>query len=253
MNFGAVPYCGTAPLAADLWSRWNFDPWLIAALLTLAYLGYTQGHRDIRSRRALIAALLLMGIAFISPLCALASALFSARVAHHLLLIAAAAPLLAIVFTCRRADEQPDAAPVLSITTVTLAHAIVVWVWHSPAPYLLALSSDSAYWLMQLSLLLSAFLLWKRVLSPRTSPGAAVLSLLATMMQMGLLGALLVFAPRPVFTPHFGTTGSFGLTELQDQQLAGLLMWVPAMLPYFAVALVLCATLLRKHEAPAAR
>lgn len=250
-RFGAVPYCGTAPAAADLWSRWNFDPWLIAALVALAYLGYTQGHPDIRSRRALGAALVLLSIAFISPLCALASALFSARVAHHLLLIAAVAPLLAMVFADRRANERPDAAPLLSLTTLTLAHAIVVWVWHSPAPYLLALSSDSDYWLMQLSLLLSAWLLWKRVLSPGTSPGAAALSLLATMMQMGLLGALLVFAPRPVFTPHFGTTAPFGLTELQDQQLAGLLMWVPAMLPYFAVALVLCAGMLRKREAPA--
>ncbi len=253
MNLGAVPYCGSAPLAAELWSRWNFDPWLIAGLSVLAYLGHTQGHRDIRSRRALVAALVLLSIAFISPLCALASALFSARIAHHLLLIAAAAPLLAIVFGCRRADERPDAAPVMSLTALTLAHAIVVWAWHSPAPYLMALSSDSAYWLMQLSLLFSALLLWRRVLSPRTSTGAAVLALLATMMQMGLLGALLVFAPRPVFTPHFGTTAPFGLTELQDQQLAGLLMWVPAMLPYFTVALVLCASMLRKSGVLEAR
>jgi len=253
VSFGAVPYCGTAPLAADLWSRWNFDPWVVATLLAVAYFGYTHGPRDVRSRRAFGAALALMGIAFISPLCALASALFSARVAHHLLLIVAAAPLLALAFAERSADERPAAEPLLSLTTLTLAHAIVVWVWHSPAPYLMALSSDGAYWLMQLSLLLSAYLLWKRVLSPRTSPGAAVLSMLATMIQMGLLGALLVFAPRPVFTPHFGTTASFGLTELQDQQLAGLLMWVPAMLPYFVVALVLCSSLLSKREASAAR
>ena len=253
VEFAAVPYCGAAPLPADLWSRWNFDPWVIAALLAIALVGFTRGRPDSRSRLALSAALALMGIVFVSPLCALASGLFSARVAHHLLLIAAVAPLLAIVFAFRRADESRGAGPMVSLTALTLGHAIIVWVWHIPAPYLFALSSDGGYWLMQGSLLLSAYFFWRGVLSPRTSPGAAVLSLLGTMMQMGLLGALLVFAPRAIFTPHFGTTQPFGLTELQDQQLAGLLMWVPAMLPYLAVALATCAALLRKSETAAAR
>lgn len=253
MHFGADPYCGTAPLPVDLWSRWNLDPWLIAALVLLAWLGYARGGQDVRSRRALSAALGLMIIAFISPLCALASALFSARVAHHLLLIAGAAPLLAIAFASRPDNTSAHTDPVVPLTTLTLIHAVILWVWHSPAPYLMAMSNDSVYWLMQGSLLLSAYLLWKRVLSPQTSAGTALLSLLATMMQMGLLGALLVFAPRPVFTPHFATTTPFGMSALQDQQLAGLLMWVPAMLPYLAAALMLCAVLLRKHEAAAAR
>lgn len=253
MTFTAEPYCGTAPLAADLWSRWNLDPWVIAVMLMLAWLGHTRGRRDVCSRRALAAALALMFIAFISPLCALASALFSARVAHHLLLIAGAAPLLAMVFAERRDTGAVDSTPALSLTTLTLAHALIVWVWHSPSPYLMAMSSDSVYWLMQLSLLFSGLLLWRRILSPRTSTGTALFALLATMMQMGLLGALLVFAPRPVFTPHFGTTASFGLTALQDQQLAGLLMWVPAMLPYLAAVLMQCAALLRRDEVPTAR
>lgn len=253
MHFAADPYCGTAPLPVDLWSRWNFDPWLIAGLVLLAYVGYTHGQRDAHSRLALNGALGLMVIAFISPLCALASALFSARVAHHLLLIAGAAPLLALVFTSRRGTGSVNTASAVSLTALTLIHAIIVWLWHSPAPYLMAMSNDAVYWVMQISLLLSACLLWQRVLSPLTPPGVALLALLATMMQMGLLGALLVFAPRPMFVPHLVTTAPFGLSALQDQQLAGLLMWVPAMLPYFAAALMLCAAMLRKHEATTAR
>src|SRR5690606_22619026 len=108
------------PLPADLWSRWNLDPWLIVALLALAWLGYSRFAKDVRSRRALHAAMVLLVVAFISPLCALASALFSARVAHHVLLIAGAAPLLAIAFAHTRDEAPRDAAPVLSLTAITL-------------------------------------------------------------------------------------------------------------------------------------
>jgi len=221
--------------------------------MAVAILGVARGRSDHRGRLALGAAIGLMSIVFISPVCALASALFSARVAHHLVLIAAVAPLLAIVFPWYRSDDPRRARPMTSLTALTLWHTLVVWIWHVPTPYAFALSSDVGYWLMQVSLLQSAFSLWRRVLSPYTSPGIAVMTLLATVMQMGLLGALLVFAPRAVFTPHFGTTLPFGLTALQDQQLAGLLMWVPAMLPYLAVALATIATVLRARstQAPA--
>ncbi len=240
--FQAIPYCGTAPVPSELWSRWNFDPWVIAALVALTMLGVARGQRDSRARMALGAAIALLAVVFISPLCALASALFSARVAHHVLLIAAIAPLLAVAFMARGRSET---SPAFSLTSLTLVHAIIVWLWHVPEPYRFALSSDGAYWLMQLTLLGSAYLLWREVLAAHTPRGVAVLALLGTVIQMGLLGALLVFAPRALFIPHFGTTLPFGLTELNDQQLAGLLMWVPAMLPYLAVALALSARWLR--------
>lgn len=246
-----MPYCGTAPIAAEVWARWNFDPWLVAALSLFVLWGLARVRRDVRRLRAFGAAQLLLFVAFISPLCALASALFSARVAHHLLLVAGAAPLLAIAFAHRNAFAEDSRA--VSLMTLTAIHAIVLWVWHTPAPYALALSNDAVYWLMQLTLLISAWLLWRAVLAPQTSPGPALLALLATVMQMGMLGAVLVFAPRALFAPHFGTTASFGLSELQDQQLAGLLMWVPAMAPYLAVSLVLCGSFLRAHAVTATR
>lgn len=249
MGVGIIPYCGTAPIAAELWSRWNLDPWLIAAL-TLGVVGFARLPQDASGRRASAFAFLLLGVAFVSPLCALASALFSARVAHHLLLIAGVAPLLA--FASRHLAER-IAAPLLSLTAITVLHALAMWLWHTPTPYQAALASVGVYWLMELSLLGSAYLWWLRVLAPRTAPGAAVLSLLATMAQMGLLGAVLVFAPRPLFAAHFGTTATYGMTAVDDQQLAGLVMWVPAMLPYFAVTLTMCAHMLRTHATSTAR
>ena len=93
----AVPYCGTAPLPGELWQAWNPDPWVIAALLALLTAGGALRGRVDGRRRALMLGLAVaaMALAFLSPLCALASALFSVRVAHHLLLVSAAAPLLA--------------------------------------------------------------------------------------------------------------------------------------------------------------
>lgn len=246
--FEATPYCGVAPLPAELWARWNLDPWLIAALVLIAVFGFARESCD-RRRLAFSSALALMVVVFVSPLCALASALFSARVAHHVILVAAVAPLLAVAFGKLR--TLPDAKSLISLTTLTLVHAIVLWLWHLPTPYRFALSSDGGYWLMQLTLLGSAYLLWREVLSPATARGGALLALLGTVVQMGLLGALLVFAPRALFTPHFGATLPFGLTEIADQQLAGLLMWVPAMLPYLGVALHLSARWLRAGDQPA--
>jgi putative membrane protein len=65
---------------------------------------------------------------------------------------------------------------------------------------------------------------------------------------MGLLGALIVFAPRPLYTLHVASTAAWGLTPLADQQLAGLLMWVPAILPYLGVGLWIAWSSLRPAE-----
>ena len=75
--------------------------------------------------------------------------------------------------------------------------------------------------------------------------GPTLLALVATIGQMGLLGALIVFAPRPLYFVHLASTAPWGLSPLVDQQLAGLLMWVPAMLPYLGVGLWMAWSSLR--------
>lgn len=224
-----IAYCGPAIAPADFWTRWNFDPLLMTALLALAGL-VAFGRTE--NRRAGWAAVALLALVFISPLCALSSALFSARVLHHVLLVAAVAPLLALAFPLRRMGGPP-------VALLIGLHACAMWVWHAPGPYSFALASVPAYWLMQLSLLLSAWLLWRAIFSPLTASGMGFMALGATIAQMGLLGALLVFAPRPLYGEHLASTAAWGLSPLADQQLAGLLMWLPAMLPYVAVALTL--------------
>jgi putative membrane protein len=182
-----------------------------------------------------------MLVIFVSPLCALSSALFSVRVLHHVLLIAAVAPLLALAFPQRRAG-----AP--SFVVLVVAHAVILWLWHTPGPYAWGLASVPAYWLMQISLLGSAWLLWRGILAPAAQSGLALVALVATIGQMGLLGALIVFAPRPLYTLHVASTAAWGLTPLADQQLAGLLMWVPAILPYLGVGLWIAWSSLRPAE-----
>jgi len=167
-----------------------------------------------------------LAAAFVSPLCALSSALFSVRVAHHLVLIGFAAPVLAMAW---------PKLPTLNLGLLTILHAALLWTWHAPAAYAAALASDPLYWLMQASLFLPALLFWRAVFA--ASAPAAAAGLLAFMAQMGLLGALLSFAPTALYSPHAFTPFSWGLTPLQDQQLGGLIMWAPASMLYLVAAL----------------
>lgn len=228
MNGGGqvwAPYCGPGPGPGEWLSRWNLDPLLLAALAL--GLGLVLWRASGRERALGIAVVGVLAVIFVSPLCALSSALFVARTVHHVLLVAVAAPLIAW------------AAPSMKVGPLALATAAqagVFWAWHAPGAYGWALSDDGAYWLMQLSLLGTAVWFWAGV--RRASAPAAVAALLIAMVAMGLLGALLTFTGQPVYAPHFLTTAAWGLTPLADQQAAGLIMWAPAAAVYLAAALL---------------
>ena len=238
MPYLLVAYCGPAAVPDDLWLRWNTDPLLLAALAALAFVIAIGRSADARAGWA---ALALMVIVFVSPLCTLSSALFSARVTHHIILIAAVAPLLARAFPLPRLRYPP-------LVPAVAAHAVVVWLWHAPGPYAWGLATVPAYWLMQITLLGSAWLMWRAIFAPSMPTGPALMALVATIGQMGLLGALIVFAPVPLYVVHFASTAAWGLTPLADQQLAGLLMWVLAMIPYLAAGLWITWSSLRARE-----
>ena len=224
-----VPYCGPAPAPADLWSGWNLDPALLAVLGLVALAGSIGTGRAGRSQRgAFMFGWVMLAVAFVSPLCALASALFSARIAHHLVLVGVAAPALAWVLAAPARRAPPAGLAVA-------AHVAVFWLWHAPVPYAAALSHDGVYWVMELSLLGTALAFWWAVFARRHDPVAFLTLGLSAMVPMGLLGALLVFAPSPLYADHLATTIPWGLTPLEDQQLAGLVMWVPGSLPWLAV------------------
>ena len=209
-------YCGVAPPPASVWSAWNLDPILLTGLMLMWLM---VGRRPMGSL-----AMLALVVAFVSPLCAMAAGLFSARVVHHVLLVAVAAPLLAAGMP--RRGGQPGLHFALSTA--------ILWLWHLPQAYDLALSDIAVYWIMQISLLGSALLFWSAVLSQRTSAQAMLWSL-AGLIQMGMLGAILTFAPAPLYAAHAMAPLAWGLTPLADQQLGGLIMWVPAMVPYAAM------------------
>ena len=236
-----LSYCGPAPLPTELLARWNFDPLVLAAMaIATAALYPRLGGAE---RRAFAGAILVLLVIFVSPLCALTVALFSARVVHHVLLVAVAAPLLA--FALRRL--LPEAKLGALLLPFTLLHTVAFWLWHAPDAYWLALTRTPVYWLMQITLLGTATLVWSAV---RGAPLARSLaSLLMLTIQMGLLGALLVFADAPLYSPHWTTTQAWGFDSLADQQLAGLVMWVPANLPYVAFALWQLATWLKSPGA----
>ncbi|HEV7252690.1 MAG TPA: cytochrome c oxidase assembly protein [Mesorhizobium sp.] len=210
-------YCGSAPGPAEIWLRWNLDPIL---LLGLGLLALALG----RSRTGAVALMVLV-VAFVSPLCALSTALFSARVVHHVLLVAVAAPLIAMAVPARRPG---------TVALPFLISTVVLWAWHLPRAYDLALSNIGAYWVMQVSLLASATAFWRAVLDPNRVPGHALLFILGAYMQMAALGALLTFAPTPLYAIHAIAPLAWGFTPLGDQQLGGLIMWVPAGLPFMA-------------------
>ena len=221
------PYCGAAPVPAGWLAQWNLDPWLLLPV-SAAFL-YWRSAPEQRSIGAARAALALFLVLYVTPLCALGSALFVARVTHHVLLAVALAPLLMFAFALQH-KRWPG-----SLAAWTALQAAILWVWHWPPSYAVALSSDLIFWAMQASITASAAGFWIKLL--RASPLAAMAALLATMVQMGVLGALIALAPNALYAPHYASTAAWGLSPLEDQQLAGLVMWAPAAAAYLLAAL----------------
>jgi putative membrane protein len=217
----AVPYCGTAPLPGALIERFNLDPLLIMVLIGLAAWQFFV-YRKQATRFYAPAGWLIAAAAFLSPLCALSVALFSARIAQHMVLILVSAPLIALSFPKVRSQSY---WPLWGSTTAFL---LALWIWHMPVPYASTFSSVSLYWCMHVSLFGSAILLWRELLHHDSRQTVAALAAgTVTFVQMGLLGAVLSFADHPLFIWHLGTTRAWGLSPLEDQQLGGILMWVP--------------------------
>ena len=223
---GFISYCGTAPVPGAL--HWNLDPVLIGALLLLAGANVTFARSHGVARRDLAASAtgwLILTLAFLTPLCNLSVALFSARVAQHMAIALIAAPLIArgLLFANPLGAQRHWGAVAWG---ATFAFAAIFWLWHSPAFYDETLRNNYVYWTMHVTTVAAALALWTVVFG--SSAAVAFLLLFATGLQMSLLGALLTFAAVPLFAVHEFTTAAWGLTWLQDQELGGLVMWVPA-------------------------
>ena len=97
--------------------------------------------------------------------------------------------------------------------------------------------SSTIYWSMHITMAGAAVWLWITLVAgaPEMSIRVILAGLFST-VQMGFLGALITFLPRAMYTPHFLTTAAWGLTPLQDQQLGGVVMWVPGCIIFLAAA-----------------
>ncbi|MGJ4729397.1 cytochrome c oxidase assembly protein, partial [Luteimonas sp. SDU101] len=145
-----------------------------------------------------------------------------------------------------RCAQACAVAPLRSLSAATLANVAVMWGWHAPAALELALASEALHWLMHGSFLAAGLwlwtLLWQRLRDDVAGGAlAGTVAIVVVMMQMGFLGALLTFSRRTLYPFYEARTPQLGLDVLSDQQLAGLVMWVPSCLPYLAGAIWLLA------------
>ena len=133
--------------------------------------------------------------------------------------------------------------------TAWLLHAIAIWGWHLPRLYDATLTNDLVHTLQHLSFLGTALLFWWTVLHPSWSGrGLAMLSLFTTMLHTGALGAILTVSSAVWYPAYAGTTQPWGLSPLEDQQLGGLIMWIPGGAAYLVAALALLGSSLRESE-----
>ena len=243
----ATPYCGAPPSPEGLWGRWNLDPVLIAALLAVLVIygvgaRRAKGHADTIPawrRAAFVTGWATAAAALISPLCALSVSLFSARVAQHMILSLAAAPLVMLgrpglslanlwPEAARRLSSSRPLATVRGGTGSAIAFALALWFWHAPGPYDATFASPVAYWLMHLSVFAAALMVWNILLDGNAASAVPALTVGAvSTLQMTFLGAIITLTPRLLYAPHILTPYAWGFTQAGDQQLGGLIMWVP--------------------------
>ncbi|MFP3902284.1 MAG: cytochrome c oxidase assembly protein [Acidimicrobiia bacterium] len=189
-----------------------------------------------RARRWAPAAGVLAAVAAVSPpVESWAGAGTGHHMVQHLGLIVIVAPLLAVA-----AAVSPPArgivgrAPVASLAGAAALHAGTVAFWHVPGPYDAAVDATPLHAVEHLTLLGGAVALWAALaIAGQRSPLVALAAIFVSAVVATGIGALLTFAPRPVYELSSTTAD-----PLRDQQLAGLIMWVPGGIPYVAAAAV---------------
>lgn len=268
--------------AGEATAGWTFDPWIVVPLVVSALLfavGWTRlqarsRHPAGRSRRRALQFAIGWGVvasALLSPLHTAGERSFAAHMVEHETLMLLGAPLLvlaeplvimlwALPSVLRRGIGQVVTNRAVRGVwtratepfTATAVQAAALWLWHAPVPFDLALASDGWHAAQHLTFLVSALLFWTAMLrgparrtAPAGSRGVAALCLFATSIVSGALGALMAMSQSPWYAGYARfAMAPFGLTAAEDQQLAGLLMWIPGGLVHALVALALIRELI---------
>ncbi len=207
------------------------------------------------------AGLAVLFLILVTPLDALAHQLFWVHMVQHLALLLIAAPLLVVgrpAVVClwafgrrgRKRIARGWLALGLGRLIAALMHPIFVWLlfcggfafWHFPGPYQWALRNEAVHTIEHVSFLISALMFWSIVIEPsgrrRIDYGPTLVFVMTAAILSGLPGALIALAPRPLYPVHAAGDAAWGLTLLQDQQLAGIVMWVPGGAIFLAAALL---------------
>jgi len=216
-----------------------------------------------------------LAISLIGPFHTLSESLFSAHMTQHEILMLISAPLIvlgrpqiAAVWALPRARRSvvgsiTNADPFVVVWrfisgsfVAFLIHAAALWIWHIPTLFDATLESDWIHALQHASFFGTALLFWWAIINSSVdwkSSFVGVLFLFLTSLHSGILGAFLTFTHQIWYPVYLNSTGAFGLTPLEDQQLGGLIMWVPAGLVYIGAGLTMFARLLSESERRAVR
>ncbi|MBP7568208.1 MAG: cytochrome c oxidase assembly protein [Burkholderiaceae bacterium] len=225
------------------WLAWSLAPATVlplAALVAATALPPGAGLRLAAgtARRWRLGGCALLALALVSPLCRLSATLASAHMAQLMVLLAGVG---ALAWGWRPA--WPSHAVLRGRDTLVAAavcHGALLWLWHVPGVYAAVLTHATVHVAAYAVLLASAAWFWMTVMHVHPDRrGAALIALLATLAHTGLLGALLTFATTPLYPLQAAGARAWGLDPIDDQQLAGLLMWVPGSLAYLGSALAL--------------
>lgn len=273
-----------SPALTILLTDWNLDPTILLGLLAIGggYLYLTGPLRQrhawsnvgptFRQRAFYFLALATLAVALITPLDAIGDDyLFSAHMVQHMLLTVVFPPLFLLGipgWLLRPALRRPWVRRVARVfTNAPVAFAILAfalfnadfWLWHLPALYDATLSNEALHIFEHFTFLATGVLNWFPILSPIPDelprlPGPhQIVYLFLSCQPMVALGALFTFASQPLYAPYVAAPRIFGLSPLTDQQLGGLIMWIPGSLVYLAVLSVVFFVLVERHSAEEAR
>ena len=257
------------------------DPWGLSILVCASVI-YLIGFRNLRRRSgrrvattdayvAFIAAVVVALLVLTGPLDHLADELFSAHMVQHLMLMLSVAPLLVIA---RAGIVVYWALPVRTRKRIglwwirgngtllqpLLTSPVAIWAWfcgafvfwHIPGPYEWALKNNSLHILEHLFFVVTAYGFWSVVMEPvgrrRLDYGATLLFVSTAAVVSGLPGALLILTTHPLYRGHAAGAAEWGLSLVQDQQLGGLIMWVPGGFAYLSAVSVLVLRWLEDAE-----
>lgn len=283
MPASSLAHTSERPVPATIWTTWQFEVLIAVPLLLVTWL-YLRGTAELWRRAgtgrgvrrwqvcAFLSGAFSVALATLSPLDAMGGALFSAHMVQHLMLIlvapllfAASRPALPLLWALpgswrvnlvrwwnsRRAISRVWHT-VNHWVMIWLLFAGAIWIWHVPALYDAALEISFVHDIEHISFALAAFLFWSCVLDAGrpggTGYGIAILMTFTSAMHSGALGALLTFARAPLYGSHEAYTEAWSLSPLEDQQLAGVIMWVPMGMWFAGTALVSFALWLRAAE-----